>query len=55
MIDHRSIVLKLRLFFMCSTALNTIKDVQVIELPIVDSMHPKPDFMPLSVPEDLGK
>ncbi|XP_059164715.1 alpha-(1,6)-fucosyltransferase-like isoform X2 [Physella acuta] len=28
---------------------------QVIELPIVDSLHPRPEFMPLAVPEDIGK
>lgn len=26
----------------------------VIELPIVDNLHPRPDFMPLSVPADLA-
>ena len=35
-------------------ALDVIKDFQVIELPIVDSMHPRPDFMPLAIPEDLA-
>ncbi|XP_041354464.1 alpha-(1,6)-fucosyltransferase-like [Gigantopelta aegis] len=34
--------------------LDQIKNVQVIELPIVDSMHPRPDFMPLAIPEDLA-
>ncbi|RUS68627.1 hypothetical protein EGW08_023611 [Elysia chlorotica] len=27
---------------------------EVIEMPIVDSLHPRPEFMPLAVPEDLG-
>lgn len=27
----------------------------IIDLPIVDSLHPRPDFMPLSVPEDLAQ
>lgn len=29
------------------------KDVQVVELPIVDSLHPRPPYLPLGVPEDL--
>ncbi|XP_012939134.1 alpha-(1,6)-fucosyltransferase [Aplysia californica] len=27
---------------------------QILELPIVDSLHPRPEFMPLSVPADLA-
>ncbi|KAK7104050.1 alpha-(1,6)-fucosyltransferase-like [Littorina saxatilis] len=27
---------------------------KVIQLPIVDSLHPRPDFMPLAIPEDLA-
>ena len=27
---------------------------QVIEMPIVDSLRPRPDFMPLAVPSDLA-
>ncbi|KAM3918065.1 alpha-(1,6)-fucosyltransferase isoform 1-T2 [Leptodactylus fuscus] len=30
------------------------KDVQVVELPIVDSLHPRPPYLPLGVPEDLA-
>nr|XP_020655368.1 alpha-(1,6)-fucosyltransferase isoform X1 [Pogona vitticeps] len=30
------------------------KDVQVIELPIVDSLHPRPPYLPLAIPEDLA-
>uniref|UniRef100_A0A8C5HLR1 Alpha-(1,6)-fucosyltransferase n=1 Tax=Gouania willdenowi TaxID=441366 RepID=A0A8C5HLR1_GOUWI len=30
------------------------KDVQVVELPIVDSLHPRPPYLPLAVPEDLA-
>ena len=26
----------------------------MIQLPIVDSLHPRPDFMPLAIPEDLA-
>lgn len=29
------------------------KNVQVVELPIVDSLHPRPPYLPLAVPEDL--
>ncbi|XP_071797508.1 alpha-(1,6)-fucosyltransferase-like [Asterias amurensis] len=28
---------------------------QVIDLPIVDGIHPRPDFLPLAIPEDLSK
>ncbi|GFR88564.1 alpha-(1,6)-fucosyltransferase [Elysia marginata] len=31
-----------------------IEKHQVIEMPIVDSLHPRPEFMPLAVPQDLG-
>ncbi len=31
-----------------------INDVQVVELPIVDSLHPRPPYMPLVIPEDLA-
>ena len=31
-----------------------IKDAQVVELPIVDSLHPRPPYMPLAIPEDLA-
>uniref|UniRef100_A0A098LYK6 Alpha-(1,6)-fucosyltransferase n=2 Tax=Colubroidea TaxID=34989 RepID=A0A098LYK6_9SAUR len=30
------------------------KNVQVIELPIVDSLHPRPPYLPLAIPEDLA-
>lgn len=30
------------------------KNVQVVELPIVDSLHPRPPYLPLAVPEDLA-
>ncbi|KAE8587810.1 hypothetical protein XENTR_v10022117 [Xenopus tropicalis] len=30
------------------------KNVQVVELPIVDSLHPRPPYLPLGVPEDLA-
>jgi glycoprotein 6-alpha-L-fucosyltransferase len=29
-------------------------DAQAIQLPIVDSLHPRPDFMPLAIPADLA-
>lgn len=32
----------------------TIEDVQVIEMPIIDSLHPRPDYLPLSFPKDLS-
>lgn len=35
-------------------ALATLKDVQVVELPIIDNVYPKPDFIPLAIPEDLA-
>ena len=28
--------------------------VQVIDLPIVDSLHPRPPYMPLAIPTDLA-
>ena len=31
-----------------------IEDVQVVELPIVDSLHPRPPYMPLAIPEDIA-
>lgn len=31
------------------------KDVQVVELPIVDSLHPRPPYLPLAIPEDLAQ
>ena len=31
-----------------------MKGVQAIQLPIVDSLHPRPDFMPQAIPEDLA-
>ncbi|XP_023582066.1 alpha-(1,6)-fucosyltransferase isoform X3 [Trichechus manatus latirostris] len=30
------------------------KNVQVVELPIVDSLHPRPPYLPLAIPEDLA-
>jgi len=30
------------------------KDIQVVELPIVDSLHPRPPYLPLAIPEDLS-
>uniref|UniRef100_A0A8D0H842 Alpha-(1,6)-fucosyltransferase n=1 Tax=Sphenodon punctatus TaxID=8508 RepID=A0A8D0H842_SPHPU len=30
------------------------KDVQVVELPIVDSLHPRPPYLPLAIQEDLA-
>ncbi len=32
---------------------DVIKDKQVIDLPIVDGLHPRPDSLPLAIPEDL--
>ena len=32
---------------------NIIKDIQVVDLPIVDGLHPRPDSLPLAIPEDL--
>ncbi|XP_046372255.1 alpha-(1,6)-fucosyltransferase-like [Haliotis rufescens] len=31
-----------------------IQNAKIVELPIVDSMHPRPDFMPLAIPQDLA-
>ncbi|KAK3595505.1 hypothetical protein CHS0354_021604 [Potamilus streckersoni] len=31
-----------------------LKDVQVIELPIIDSLHPRPEYLPLAIPDDIG-
>lgn len=33
---------------------SNMKDVKVIELPIIDSLHPRPDHLPLAVPKDLA-
>ena len=30
------------------------KDTQVVELPIVDSLSPRPPYLPLAVPKDLA-
>ena len=30
------------------------ENVQVVELPIVDSLHPRPPFMPQAIPADLA-
>ena len=30
------------------------ESVQVVELPIVDSLHPRPPFMPQAIPADLA-
>lgn len=32
-----------------------IENVQVVEMPIVDSLHPRPPFMPQAIPEDLSE
>lgn len=32
----------------------SIKNVQVVEMPIVDSLHPRPLALPLAIPEDLA-
>ena len=31
-----------------------MESAQTIQLPIVDSLHPRPDFMPLAIPADLA-
>ncbi len=36
------------------SAANAIEDVQVVDLPIVDSVHPRPPYLPQSIPEDLA-
>ena len=33
---------------------DSIKDTQVVEMPIVDSLHPRPMALPLAIPEDLA-
>ncbi|XP_064599891.1 alpha-(1,6)-fucosyltransferase-like isoform X2 [Liolophura sinensis] len=33
---------------------SNLKDVEVVELPILDSLHPRPDHLPLAVPKDLA-
>lgn len=38
----------------CITAATQIQNAKIVELPIVDSMHPRPDFMPLAIPQDLA-
>ena len=37
------------------SAENRIKDVQVVEMPIIDSLHPRPLYLPLSVPKDISE
>ncbi|MCI4382903.1 hypothetical protein PGIGA_G00020060 [Pangasianodon gigas] len=34
---------------------NNDQAVQVVELPIVDSLHPRPPYLPLAIPEDLAE
>ncbi|KAL3875017.1 hypothetical protein ACJMK2_037959 [Sinanodonta woodiana] len=31
-----------------------MNEVQVIELPIIDSLHPRPEYLPLAIPDDIG-
>ena len=31
-----------------------VEKLPVIEMPIVDSLRPRPDFMPLAIPADLA-
>ncbi|KAL5009035.1 hypothetical protein ScPMuIL_014616 [Solemya velum] len=33
---------------------SVINNVQVVELPIIESLHPRPDCLPLSIPADLA-
>ncbi|XP_052832335.1 alpha-(1,6)-fucosyltransferase [Octopus bimaculoides] len=32
----------------------TLTEVQVVEMPIIDNVYPKPEFIPLAIPEDLA-
>ncbi|CAI9740361.1 Hypothetical predicted protein [Octopus vulgaris] len=32
----------------------TLTEVQVVEMPIIDNVYPKPAFIPLAIPEDLA-
>ena len=53
----RSVTLKclhFEVYHVCLTDPATIDNIQVIDLPIVDGMHPRPDFMPQAIPEDLA-
>lgn len=34
---------------------NNIDDVQVVEMPIVDSLYPRPPYMPQAIPRDLSE
>lgn len=36
------------------SAPQAIEEVQVVDLPIVDSLHPRPPFMPQAIPADLA-
>ena len=31
-----------------------VESAQVVELPIVDSLSPRPDYLPLAIPDDLA-
>lgn len=33
----------------------SFQEAQVVELPIVDGLHPRPHFLPLAIPEDLSQ
>lgn len=47
--------LRLSLLFLLSFAApEALRNAQVIELPIVDSLHPRPPYMPQAFPEDLA-
>lgn len=35
------------------SSVQSMEKFQIIELPIVDSLHPRPEFMPLAIPADL--
>eukprot|EP00057_Strongylocentrotus_purpuratus_P016641 XP_011671115.1 PREDICTED: alpha-(1,6)-fucosyltransferase [Strongylocentrotus purpuratus] len=34
---------------------SNIEHLQVVELPIVDGLHPRPEFLPLAIPEDISQ
>lgn len=34
---------------------DNIDDVQVVEMPIVDSLYPRPPYMPQAIPRDLSE
>lgn len=47
-------LLILQFFIGVVAAQNQMNEARIVQMPIVDSLHPRPDFMPQAIPEDLA-